>query len=73
MREVSFKDLKYKGSLLRYDFCIHAAGKTILIECDGEQHFKQIKFFYKTKNEYYHMLENDRRKNNVRKSLVMFK
>jgi very-short-patch-repair endonuclease len=41
----SFNDCKYKG-LLRYDFFI--PDRNMLIEYDGEQHFKYIPFFHET-------------------------
>lgn len=61
-REKSFSDLR-QGKY-RYDFYLpNYRGRAILIEVDGEQHFKQIKFFHKTKNDFKKTQEHDRRKN----------
>lgn len=62
-KEYSFSDLKYKNTLLRFDFAILSCGRPIkLIEYDGEQHFKHISKFG-TYSDFKHMQENDRRKN----------
>lgn len=58
-REKTFSDLK--GGKFRYDF--YLPFYNILIEVDGEQHFKQVKKFQKTRKEFLHQQENDRRKN----------
>ena len=62
-REVVFKGLKYKGTLLRYDFSFESPRGLVLIEFDGQGHFEYIKFFHKKQSTFKHMLENDRRKN----------
>lgn len=62
-KEYSFSDLKYKNTLLRFDFAILSCGRPIkLIEYDGEQHFHYVKKFG-TYSDFKHMQENDRRKN----------
>lgn len=62
-KEYSFSDLKYKNTLLRFDFAILSGGRPIkLIEYDGEQHFHYIKKFG-SYSDFKHMQENDRRKN----------
>lgn len=58
-REISFNNLKYKGHLLRFDFSFKINGRLIICEVDGQQHFDEVKFF----NNFKHMKENDRRKN----------
>ena len=58
-REKTFSDLK--GGKFRYDFYLPLYN--ILIEVDGEQHFKQVKKFQKTRKDFLHQQENDRRKN----------
>lgn len=62
-REYTFPDLKYKNSLLRFDFMITSCGRPMVaIECDGQQHYTHIKKFG-TYSDFKHMQENDRRKN----------
>ena len=62
-KEYSFSDLKYKNTLLRFDFAILSGGRPIkLIEYDGEQHFHYVKKFG-SYSDFKHMQENDRRKN----------
>lgn len=58
-REKTFSDLR--GGKFRYDF--YLPSYNILIEVDGEQHFKQIKVFQKTRSDFLKQQENDRRKN----------
>lgn len=61
-REKSFCDLR--GGRYRYDFYIpNYRGRKVLIEVDGEQHFKQIKHFQKTRSDFKKTQEHDRRKN----------
>jgi very-short-patch-repair endonuclease len=60
VREKTFADLKL-GSF-RYDF--YLPREKILIECDGIQHFQQIKHFHKTRQDFLKAQERDRRKNN---------
>ena len=59
IREKTFQDLK-KGKF-RFDF--YLPKKEILIEIDGEQHFKQIKKFQKTRQDFLKQQERDRKKN----------
>ena len=59
IREKTFCDLK-KG-LLRFDFFLPK--EKILIECDGEQHFTQIKFFQRKRKDFTKAQERDRIKN----------
>ena len=62
-KEYSFSDLKYKNTLLRFDFAILSGDQPIkLIEYDGEQHFHYVKKFG-SYSDFKHMQENDRRKN----------
>ena len=74
-KEVIFKDLKYKGTFLRYDFGIELDGKLVLIEFDGMQHFEYVKFFHKNKSTFRHLQENDRRKNRyaLKKGIPLFR
>ena len=58
-REKTFADLR--GGKFRYDF--YLPFYNILIEVDGEQHFKQVKVFQKTRSDFLKQQENDRRKN----------
>lgn len=60
VREKTFADLKL-GSF-RYDF--YLPREKVLIECDGIQHFQQIKHFHKTRQDFLKAQERDRRKNN---------
>ena len=60
VREKTFADLKL-GSF-RYDF--YLPREKVLIECDGIQHFHQIKHFHKTRQDFLKAQERDRRKNN---------
>ena len=61
-REKTFVDLR-KGKY-RYDFYIeNCRGRKVLIEVDGEQHFKQVKHFQKTRSDFKKTQEHDRRKN----------
>jgi hypothetical protein len=62
-REFSFPDLKYKGTLLRFDIAFLYKGNRILCEVDGSQHYKNNNFFFKNSDKFKHMQENDRRKN----------
>ena len=59
IQEKSFYDL-HKGTF-RFDF--YLPNNNIIIEFDGEQHFNHIKHFHKTRQEFMHAKENDRRKN----------
>lgn len=58
-REKTYTDLK--GGSFRFDFYLPAYN--ILIEYDGEQHFKQVQYFQRTRAEFLKQQENDRRKN----------
>lgn len=58
-REKTFSDLK-RGSF-RYDFYLPALN--ICIEVDGEQHFKQVNRFQKTRTDFLKQKEHDRIKN----------
>ena len=62
VQEKTFHDLK-KG-ILRYDFFIpNYKGNHILLECDGPQHFSQVKHFQPKRKDFLHTQENDRKKN----------
>ena len=58
-REKTFRDLK-KG-LYRFDFYIPSLNTCI--EYDGEQHFKQIKHFHQSRQDFLKAKERDRKKN----------
>lgn len=58
-REKRFNDLK--GGRYRYDFYIHGA-RPILLEIQGEQHYRYIPKFYRTRAEFESAKERDRRK-----------
>ena len=58
-REKTFSDLK--GGSFRYDFYLPALN--ICIEVDGEQHFKQVNRFQKTRTDLLKQKEHDRIKN----------
>ena len=57
-QEVAFpRCYSEKGSLLRFD--IYIPDKRILIEYQGDEHYKFIRFFHRTKREYKAMLRRD--------------
>lgn len=58
-REKTYKDLKQ--GWYRYDFFIPSLN--LLIEVDGEGHFKPINKFHKTRQDFLKAQERDRRKN----------
>ena len=60
IREKTFEDLN-KGNL-RYDF--YLPDRNIAIEYDGPQHFQQVEYFQKTRQDFLKAQERDRRKNN---------
>lgn len=62
-QEVRFKGLNYKGSPLRFDFSFESPKGLILIEVDGQQHYKYNRHFHKKYSTFRHMQANDRRKN----------
>lgn len=60
-REQTFTDLR--GGRFRYDFFIKQEGQpSVLIEYNGEQHYKMIKQFYRNEGEWYAARERDRQK-----------
>lgn len=59
IREYRFKDLK--GGRYRFDFYVPAFN--ILVEVDGEQHFKFVKKFHKTRADFLKQQGRDRAKN----------
>lgn len=59
IREKTFSDLK-KG---KYRFDFYLPQFNICIECDGEQHYNQVKQFQKTRQDFLKQQERDRRKN----------
>ena len=59
IREKTFSDLR-KG---KYRFDFYLPKYNICLEIDGEQHFKQISKFQKTKSDFLTQQEYDRRKN----------
>ena len=58
-REKIFLDLR--NGKLRFDFYIPS--KSILIEVDGEQHFKRVTKFHPTQQDFTHAKQNDYYKN----------
>ena len=64
-REVTFEELTGKRKVpLRFDFGLYKNGRLIcLVEYDGEQHYKYVKYFHKTLSGYKRQQEWDRRKN----------
>lgn len=40
------------GCLLRFDFLVVDGGRIFLIEFNGEQHYKRVNFFHKTKLDF---------------------
>ena len=59
-REKRFHDLK-KG-MYRFDFYVLRAGRPVLIELQGAQHYKYIDKFYSSRAEFESAKERDRRK-----------
>ena len=59
IREKTFSDLK--GGRFRFDFYLPSF--ECLIEIDGEQHFKQVSKFQRTRAEFLKQQEHDRQKN----------
>ena len=60
-REKTFSDLR-KGKY-RFDFYIpNYHGAPVLIEVNGEQHYKQVKKFQKTRRDFLAQKERDRKK-----------
>ena len=59
IREKTFSDLR-KG---KYRFDFYLPKYNICLEIDGEQHFKQVSKFQKTKSDFLKQQENDRIKN----------
>ena len=60
-QEKSFEDLK--GGKFRYDFFIpDYNGRKIVIEFNGEQHYKMVKVFQKKRKDFLSAQENDRKK-----------
>lgn len=64
-----------KNVLLEYDICV--PNRRILIEYNGEQHYKWTKFFYHTKKEFSAQKRRDKYKLKVAKlngyKLIVFK
>ena len=59
IREKTFSDLK--GGRFRFDFYLPSFG--CLLEIDGEQHFKQVTKFQRTRADFLKQQEHDRQKN----------
>lgn len=60
-REKTFSDLK--GGKFRYDFYVTGKnGQKCLLEFNGEQHYRFISWFCKTKQDWQKIQEHDRRK-----------
>lgn len=65
-REVSFEGLVGKKKVpLRFDFAVYnqKGEPLVLIDFDGEQHFKYVKYFHKTISGFKRAQERDRIKN----------
>lgn len=64
-REISFEHLVGNKQVpLRFDFGLFKSGKLIcLVEVDGPQHYKFIKYFHKNQSNFLKAKEWDRRKN----------
>lgn len=61
IREKSFKDLKH--GLYRYDFYLpNYNGRRIIIEYNGEQHYKFVPKFYKKRQDFERAKGHDRQK-----------
>ena len=59
IKEKAFSDLR--GGLFRFDF--YLPNFNCAIECDGQQHFYQVKTFQKTRKDFLKQQEHDRLKN----------
>ena len=60
-REKSFSDLR--GGKFRYDFFIeNYGGRKVIVEVQGEQHYEWVKHFHRSRIDFTHAQENDRRK-----------
>ena len=59
IREKTYDDLK--GGRFRFDF--YLPGFECLLEIDGEQHFRQVAKFQRTRAEFLKQQEHDRQKN----------
>lgn len=60
-REKSFSDLR--GGRFRYDFFVTSfRGRPVCIEVQGEQHYQMNGKFHKSRVDFTHGQENDRRK-----------
>lgn len=63
-REFSPKGLvSPKGRPLRFDFLLKGSYSDVIIEFDGEQHFKRVTKFHKTLSDFKYEQERDLRKN----------
>lgn len=60
IREHSFKDLKGDKGLLRFDF--YLPDENILIEFDGKQHDKYVKFMHENENNFNKRQKYDKKK-----------
>ena len=59
-REKTFKDLK--GGKYRFDFYVYVQGGPAVIECNGMQHYTQVKKFQPSRRDFNGQRERDRRK-----------
>lgn len=60
IREKTYDDLK--DGRYRFDFYLPYVDGGVLVECDGEQHFRQVKAF-QTRQDFLRQQEHDRQKN----------
>lgn len=59
-REVTFSDLR--NGKLRFDFQIERNGTPMLVEIQGEQHYRPVQKFQRTRAEFLQQQGRDRRK-----------
>jgi hypothetical protein len=77
-REKTFSDLKGVGNrCLRFDFCCIIDDKILLIEHDGEQHFKSVKYYggdvsFERCQKYDKMKNDYCKKNNIKLLRISF-
>jgi len=55
-----FEEIYIPGENFVLDFFIPSLG--LVVECHGEQHTKQVKFFHPTKKAFHNQLDRDKRK-----------
>lgn len=58
--DLIFHEVRIPGENFILDFFIPSLN--IVIECNGRQHYEQIKFFHKTKKDFHNQQDRDNRK-----------